>query len=347
MDVAIRASFQLGPEIECRWPEPHERVYDHTADGFSGVWLEHLRSGWTPRCLNFVKHLFKYVYKISIMQVTPNGVKWISWFLACCEQSNLMPTFKLFHQLFQLVRSNKKPLYELRFRAKECGYPVGFAQPVIQQSTLKGWGGEVIMLRGWDLEGMPHMVEGGESKNFETFDLTGVALAKIKKFCGSLGFPCTRDTFMDYKKLFELGCLPHYNPDLESMMASSSYVLSLRKLVGVHNDKAKKIGDESGSSAAKEGGAESATPNVVRTEAEFETIDFDDVEVPGSRPEKKRKVHCGRKPPSKPKMVIDKVVVDGDWKGPDRRSVMFGSFTLKKLAEMAFEIPTDEEMGEM
>ena len=60
MDRVIRATFHLGPEIEWRWPEPGERIYDRR-DGFVGFWLEHLRSGWNPRSHQFVKHLFKYV----------------------------------------------------------------------------------------------------------------------------------------------------------------------------------------------------------------------------------------------------------------------------------------------
>ncbi|KAK1393357.1 hypothetical protein POM88_012413 [Heracleum sosnowskyi] len=35
MDVAIRAAFQLGPEIEWRWPGPNEHIYDRGDDGDS------------------------------------------------------------------------------------------------------------------------------------------------------------------------------------------------------------------------------------------------------------------------------------------------------------------------
>ena len=77
MDTVVRSAFQLGPEIEWRWPEPGERIYHRPADGFVPVWLEHLRSGWNPRWHLLFKHLCKYVYKCSPMQITPNGIKWM------------------------------------------------------------------------------------------------------------------------------------------------------------------------------------------------------------------------------------------------------------------------------
>ncbi|KAK1383958.1 hypothetical protein POM88_021693 [Heracleum sosnowskyi] len=347
MDVAIRAAFQLGPEIEWRWPESNEHIYDRGDDGYIGVWLEHLRSGWNPQCHNFVKYLFKYEYEISIMQVTPNGIKWVIWFLACCEKSEYIPTFRLFHQLFQLVRSNKKPLYELRFRAKECGFPSGSAQPVIQQSTLKGWSGEVLMLRGWDLGGMPHIVLDKEAKIFETVKLTGSALRRIRKFCGILGFQCTRDTFMDHKKLFELGCFPHYNQGLEDIMSYNTYSLALRKISGVHNDKVKKAGEGSGSTVLKEGGAESAAPVLNHPAPDVESIDVENIGTPDDWTTKKRRISIGRKPPSRPRVVVEKITVDDKGKGADGQPVMVGSCDLKKLASLAYEIPTDEDVDEM
>lgn len=113
MDRIVRATCHLDSKISWRWPEPAERIYDRPVHGYVGVWLEHLWSRWNPRCHQFVKHLFKYVHKISIMQVTPNGVKWITWFLACCNKMGFQPTFKRFHQIFFVVRSNHLPLYVL------------------------------------------------------------------------------------------------------------------------------------------------------------------------------------------------------------------------------------------
>ncbi|KAK1369518.1 hypothetical protein POM88_035610 [Heracleum sosnowskyi] len=163
MDKLVRGAFHLGPEISWRWPRPGERIYHRPSDGYVGVWLETLRSGWNPRSHMFIKHLCKYVYKISIMQITPNGVKWMTWFLVACHKMGYQPTFRLFHQLFKLVQSNKEPLYEIRFRAEECGYPSGTAKPVIQQSTLKYWNGEVIFLKVLDLEFFPYIVSGVEA----------------------------------------------------------------------------------------------------------------------------------------------------------------------------------------
>ena len=149
-DSVVRTAFQLDPRIEWRWPTPDERVHHRPANGFVPVWLEHLRSGWNPHWHLFLKHLCKYVYKLSPMQITPNGIKWMTWFIATCNQFKVQPTFKLWHHIFHLVWSSQFPLYELRFRAPECGYGGSYI-PVIQQSSLKYWNGELIMLRGLDL----------------------------------------------------------------------------------------------------------------------------------------------------------------------------------------------------
>lgn len=65
------------------------------------------------------------------MQITPNGIKWVTWFLASCNKMNFQPTIILFHQLFSLAKSSVKPLYELRFRAAECTSGPGDAKPII------------------------------------------------------------------------------------------------------------------------------------------------------------------------------------------------------------------------
>lgn len=67
MDNAVRDAFQLDSQIQWRWPFPGVRIYNSPADGFIPVWLEHLRSRWNPRCPMFIKHLCKYVYKLSPM----------------------------------------------------------------------------------------------------------------------------------------------------------------------------------------------------------------------------------------------------------------------------------------
>lgn len=149
---------------------------------FVGVWMEHLQSGRNPRCHQFVKYLSKYVYKISIMQLTPKGVKWISWFLACCYKSGFQPTFKLFHQLFVLIRSNHLPLYELHFQAVECDYGPRKANPVIMQTLLKFWNREGIFLKSLDLAYMPHIVMTEEAEDFQPQILKDDSLCYVFKF---------------------------------------------------------------------------------------------------------------------------------------------------------------------
>lgn len=202
----MQAAFHLGPEVEWRWRRPGERIYYHTGEGYVGVWLEHLRTGWNPRCHQFVKHLFKYVYKISIMQLTPNGVKWISWFLSCCDKMCNQPTFRLFHKLFFVMKSNHLPLYELRFWATECGYNSGLSKPVFQQSSLKYWSGELIFLKRLDLEYLPHLALNREIEDFHPPVLIGKALSKIFNFCECLGYHLTRDTFMKHKTIHNHEC---------------------------------------------------------------------------------------------------------------------------------------------
>lgn len=140
------------------------------------------------------------------MQLTPNGVKWITWFLSCCDKCGFQPTLRLFHQLFYLIRSNHLPLYELRFRAAECGYGPGKAKPIIMQSSLKYWNKELIFLKFSDVPYMPHIVMSEETEDFKPPILKGDTLNDVFKFSNSLGFQCTRDTFMNPRTLHTHGC---------------------------------------------------------------------------------------------------------------------------------------------
>ena len=190
---------------------PGEMIYHRPADGFVPVWMEHLRSGWNPRWHIFFKHLCKYEWKVSPMQLTPNAVKWMTWFLWACNKMNYYPTLRLFRMLFQFKKSGVKPLYELRFRSKECGLGTGFVSPVMHQSSLKGWNGEVLMLKGLDLGFMPYIeVDDKEVKTDSGAPgATGEFRAQLVEFCNCLGFQLTRDTFMQHNKLHEGGCESH------------------------------------------------------------------------------------------------------------------------------------------
>ena len=235
----------------------------------------------------FVKHLFKYVYQLSPMQITPNDIKWITWFLACCNKSKVQPTFKLFHQLFNLVKSSVKPLYELRFRAAECGFGPGQSKPVMQQSSLKHWNREVILLKGLDLFFLPYISTEGAVFDFKPPVLEGKALKQIYQFCTCLGPQWTRDTFMDHKKMYKNGCkflcclllvrvcvpfpycsllvrvfyssimfssllfsgLPYFNPGQELIMSRNAFAASLRTLGGAHKTRGSASVGGSGSNA--------------------------------------------------------------------------------------------------
>lgn len=138
LDECFRACFHLDDKVVWRWPEPHERVYHRPGDGLVGMFLEHLRSRFNPRCHQFVKCLCKFQYEIPPSQLVPNAVKWIMWFLGCCNVKGYLPTFRLFHYIFTLAKSNLEPLYELRFNYDRCSFKKGGAMPVTMMSSLKG-----------------------------------------------------------------------------------------------------------------------------------------------------------------------------------------------------------------
>ena len=142
------------------------------------------------------------------MQITPNAIKWMTWFLMACNKKNYYPTLKLFHMLFQFKKSGVKPLYELRFRSNECGLGAGFINPVIHQSSLKNWNGEILMLRGLDLAFMPYIVSDEEQvrTSFRAPGAAGEFREQLREFCGCLGFQLTRDSFMQYDKLHLARC---------------------------------------------------------------------------------------------------------------------------------------------
>ena len=178
MDDVLKAVFHFEEGFIWRWAEPDERIYHRPGDGFVGVCLEHLRSGIFPKHHVFIKELCKYQYHIPPQQLVPNSMKWISWFISSCTISGLLPTFKLFHQLFKLQRSNKSPLYELHFRGEELGLP---ALPVAMRDSLNGWPREIIFVKGGDWENMPIFRTEATTK-FPVLKLEEDALRKVRAF---------------------------------------------------------------------------------------------------------------------------------------------------------------------
>lgn len=74
-----------------------------------------LGMGWSEGGLNLMNKftiglrvvLYGFPWSISrewdlaCTQLAPNSVKWISWFLGCCQVKNYLTTFKLFHHLLR------------------------------------------------------------------------------------------------------------------------------------------------------------------------------------------------------------------------------------------------------
>ena len=202
LDDVLKAVFHFDDGFVWRFAEPEERIYHRPGDGYVGVCLEHLRPGLFPRHHVFIKELCKYQYCIPPQQLVPNSIKWISWFLACCSVSGLLPTFKLFHQIFKIQRSNKSPLYELHFRGEELGIST---LPVAMRDSLKGWPRELIFVKGGDWENMPIFRTEAVMK-FPTLPLEEDALRKVRAFCGSLDHQWTRDSFMKLESMYNFGC---------------------------------------------------------------------------------------------------------------------------------------------
>ncbi|KAK1369517.1 hypothetical protein POM88_035609 [Heracleum sosnowskyi] len=131
----------------------------------------------------------------------------------------------------------------------------------------------------------------------------------------------TQDSFMKHDMLFELGCLPFFQPELYSIMSFNAFASSFKKLGGVHSTKSPGEVGGSGSSALKEGGAESIAPNPVQPEPLVDPADVEIIDEPEPRLLKKRKIHVGKKPPSGTKVVIDEINADGEGKGPDSEPI--------------------------
>ena len=204
----FRGVFNIGPEYEWRLPEPHERIYHRPEGVYLGVSLEHLRGGWRPRMHQFVKNLFKYQFGVSMLQFSPNSIRWVNWFMGVCHKQNLLPTFKLFHLLFRVQRSTLHPLFELHFAGERFGFGKGSPKPVVNLTSLKGWHQEIIFIKGGDLAFTPIFSKTITIRSPEVPVLEGPALKKVQDFCKGLGegLQLTRDSLMKNGFLLGLGC---------------------------------------------------------------------------------------------------------------------------------------------
>lgn len=104
------------------------------------------------------------------------------------------------------MKSNQPPLYELRIRTAERGCNLGYTKPVMHQTSLKYWNGEVMFLRGFDLDYMPQLATDQEIDDFHPPTLKDEALVQIQSFCECLDYQMTRDSFMKHKTMFYHGC---------------------------------------------------------------------------------------------------------------------------------------------
>lgn len=94
----------------------------------------------------------------------------------------------------------------MHFWGEECGYGDGDARPVIMMSTLRWWNWKFIFLKGLDFEYMPLFRDAEANLHFDLCELRGGALARVHRFCEGLGKQLTRDSFMNHRLLFDMGC---------------------------------------------------------------------------------------------------------------------------------------------
>lgn len=116
----------------------------------------------------------------------PNVVRWLIWFIGCCNTTGYQPTFKLFYTLFKLQKSTVAPLYELHFQGTAVGFNAWFERLVLMPNSLIGWHQEFIFILGGDVEYTP-IFRTETIESFSVFKLGGDALAKVIDFCGGLG----------------------------------------------------------------------------------------------------------------------------------------------------------------
>lgn len=205
LEITLKVIFHFDDGFEWRLPGPNERIYHRPGDGYVGMSLKHLRAGFRPRSHHFLKALCKDEYHLPIQQLVPKSVRWIVWFIGCCNAGGFQPTFRLFHNLFKLQKSIVAPSYELHFRDSTTDFHPGMPRPVVHQNSLKGWHQEFIFIRGGDLEDIPiFSLEAMEQFPVDVFQ--GDALVKVSEFCGGLGMQMTRDSFMSNQTLYNMGC---------------------------------------------------------------------------------------------------------------------------------------------
>lgn len=102
LEVVVKAVFHFDEGFERRLPGPAERIYHRRGDGYVSISLEHLRADFRPMSHHFLKALCKDEYQILVHHLVSNSVRWITWFIGCCNTTGYQPTFKLFHTLFKL-----------------------------------------------------------------------------------------------------------------------------------------------------------------------------------------------------------------------------------------------------
>ena len=183
----------------------------------------------------FLKNLCKYQFGVSMLQFSPNSIRWMNWFLGVCHKQKLLPTFKLFHTMFRVQRSALHPLFELHFAGERLGFRKGVPKTCCQSDIPEGLASGVSFHKGGggDLAFTPIFSKIISIRSPEVPALKGPALRRVQNFCKGLGdgLQLTRDSLMKNGILLGLGCKFRFLYNFLSLLplfispALASYIL--------------------------------------------------------------------------------------------------------------------------
>ena len=133
----ITAAYHVHPDNLPLLPEPNQFVHE-PPEGYTGVYLHHLRAGLRFPLHNFIKAVLAH-YKVHLIQVTPNGFRKMMCFLLICKLLGISPTVDLFRQFYAASPSGDWLSFSKRKDAVELCLGLS--------SSIKNWKGEFFFVK--------------------------------------------------------------------------------------------------------------------------------------------------------------------------------------------------------